>query len=52
MAEENRREAEGMLGEEGDLDAFDDDFDDIPEDEEDYAEDEELGETETEEVDF
>lgn len=52
MAEENRREAEGLLGEEGEEGEFDE-FDDIPEDEEeDYAEDDDLGAIDADETEF
>ena len=52
MAEENRREAEGLLDDELGDEEFDDEFDDIPEDEEDDLAEDEDAEGDGAELDF
>lgn len=52
MAEENRREAEGLLDDELGDEEFDDEFDDIPEDEEDDLAGDEDAEDDGAELDF
>ncbi|MBO5109912.1 MAG: hypothetical protein J6D21_04260 [Clostridia bacterium] len=52
MAEENRREAEGLLDDELGDEEFDDEFDDIPEDEEDDLAEDEDAEDDGAELDF